>query len=114
TGLQGFWLAGDFATYGDGAETASTASDQILPLVTNSTGIYIANVNVQSITVTVRLFARNGSEIAPPVTQSIVGRALFGALPSTLFPSADFSQAGHIRVTSTGAFAATSVVGGFL
>src|SRR5207249_3630764 len=28
TGLQGFWLAGDFVSYGDGAEAAVAAADQ--------------------------------------------------------------------------------------
>ena len=28
-GLQGFWLGGDFVNYGDGAEAASAAPDQI-------------------------------------------------------------------------------------
>src|SRR5439155_807672 len=46
TGLQGFWLAGDFVTYTDGAEAAVPGSDQILPLVTNATEVNIANVNV--------------------------------------------------------------------
>src|SRR5438128_585292 len=31
-GLQGFWFAGDFATFADGAEAAASSTELVLPL----------------------------------------------------------------------------------
>src|SRR5262245_18966758 len=43
TGLQGFWLNYNGAlTFLDGAETASTATDQIVPLVAGTTDLNVA------------------------------------------------------------------------
>ena len=43
TGLQGFWLGGDFVTYANGAEAAGTTSELIFPLVAEHTEINVAN-----------------------------------------------------------------------
>jgi len=113
-GLQGFWLGGDFVNYGDGAEAASAAPDQILPLVTSQTEVNITNINTGSITVSIRLFGNDGIELASAITRTIAGRGAFQEQVSVLLPAVNLSQAGYIRLTSTGASAATSVVSGFL
>jgi len=109
-GLQGFWLGGDFVNYGDGAEAASAAPDQILPLVTSQTEVNITNINTGSITVSIRLFGNDGIELASAITRTIAGRGAFQEQVSALLPAVNLSQAGYIRLTSTGAFAATTPV----
>jgi hypothetical protein len=111
-GLQGFWIGGDFSTYADGADGAIPATDQILPLVAGQTEINIANPGNSTITVTIHLRTANGAESSAPLTQNIPPLGIFQSQVSTIFPSADLTQAAHVRITSPGAFAATSVVTG--
>jgi hypothetical protein len=113
-GLQGFWIGGDFSTYTDGADGAVAATDQILPLVAGQTEINIANPGNSTITVTIHLRGADGVESSAPVTRDIPALGIFQSQVSAIFPSADLTQPTHIRVTSPGPFAATSVVTGLL
>jgi hypothetical protein len=114
SGLQGFWIGGDFATYTDGAEAAIPGNDQILPLVAPRTEINIANPGTSTISVTIHLRELNGVEFAAPVTRIIPGLGVFQAMASAIFPNVDFTQPTHLRLDSAGLFVATSVVSGLL
>jgi hypothetical protein len=114
SGLQGFWIGGDFSTYTDGADGAVPATDQILPLVAGQTEINIANPGNSTITVTIHLRGASGLESSEPLTRDIPAMGIFQSQVSAIFPSANLTQPTHIRMTSPGAFAATSVVTGLL
>jgi hypothetical protein len=114
TGLQGFWIGGDFSTFTDGADGSIAATDQILPLVAGQTEINIANPGASAITVTIRLRGANGTESATAVTRDIPALGIFQSQVLAIFPSANLGQPTHIRITSPGAFVATSVVTGLL
>ncbi|PYS36335.1 MAG: hypothetical protein DMG14_24770, partial [Acidobacteria bacterium] len=82
SGLPAFWLAGDFDNYGDGAEAAAFAGDQVFPLTDGltdpaDTEISIANINPGSVFATMRLFSRTGTALTP-LTNELV--APFGVL----------------------------------
>jgi len=115
SGLQGFWIGGDFSTFVDGAEGAVPATDQILPLVAAQTELNIANPGVSAITVTIRLLGTLGQAAASTITRDIPALGVFQSQASAIFPGANLAQPTHIRITSTGsAFVATSVVTGLL
>jgi hypothetical protein len=114
SGLQGFWIGGDFSTYTDGADGAVAATDQILPLVAEQTEINIANPGSSAITVTIRLRGASGVESSAAVTRDIPALGIFQGQVLAIFPGANLAQPTHIRITSPGAFAATSVVTGLL
>lgn len=112
-GLRGFEITGDFATFTDGAGPANPASDQILPVATANTEINVANTSSTALIVSITLMGRNGSSMGN-VTRNLATLGALQSVLSDLFPSADFSLAGYVRLTSTAPFAATSVVRGFL
>ena len=114
SGLQGFWIGGDFSTFTDGADGAVPAADQVLPLVAQQTEINIANPNSSAISVTIHLRESNGVELSTPVTATIPGFGVFQSTASATFPGATFTEPKHIRVNSAGQFVATSVVRGLL
>jgi len=114
TGLQGFWIGGDFSSYTDGADGAVAAADQVLPLVAGRTEINIANPGNLTITVTIHLRRADGVESSAAVTRDIPSLGIFQSQVSAIFPAADLTQPTHIRISATGAFAATSVVTGLL
>ncbi len=93
SGLQGFWLGGDFATFTDGAEAAATATDVIFPLVTQNTEINIANATATSNSVAIRLFGADGTELATAVTRPISGNGVLQSQASALFPPANLDDA---------------------
>lgn len=68
SGLQGFWVGGDFATYTDGADSTPAMSDLVFPLVTTNTELNIANTTATSNNVTIRIFGADGVELAPAVS----------------------------------------------
>lgn len=114
SGLQGFWIGGDFSTYTDGADGALPASDQVFPLVAPQTEINIANPGSSPISVTIHLREPGGLEFSAPVTAIIPGLGVFQSMASAIFPTGNFVQATHIRVNSSALFVATSVVRGLL
>lgn len=114
TGLQGFWLGGDFATYTDGGDAAVSAADMVFPLVAGQTEINITNTGATANTVTIRLRGANGTDVASSAAATIPARGIYQVQASAIFPGADFSQATYIKVSGTSAFAGTSVIRGFL
>ena len=114
SGLQGFWIGGDFSAYTDGAEGAVSGTDQILPLAAGQTEINVANLGNAAITVTIRLRGANGVDSSSAITRDIAALGIFQSQVSAIFPSANLTQPTHVRITSSGPFAATSVVTGLL
>lgn len=128
TGLQGFWLGGDFAGFNfmDGADAApGVAQELVFPLATASTEINIANLatttgssgSVQNITntFTIRLLGSNGIEQFPPVVISNVApNGIYKNTLVNIFPSANFTSAVYVRVTGSGAMTGTSVTTDFI
>src|SRR5262249_52039214 len=107
SGLQGFWIGGDFATYTDGADAAAVAVDLVFPLVAGQTEINIANLAPAGATatgvlnVTLRLLGLNGVELGTPVPKMVGRLGAYQAKVSELFPSADLSQAAYIRASGS-------------
>ena len=113
TGLQGFWLGGDFTTFTDGAAAAQTATDLIFPLVASDTELNIANTTAAQTTVAISLRETGGTELASS-SQTIAGMGVFKGDASSVFSGADLTQATHIRMTAAAAISATAIVDGFL
>ena len=113
TGLQGFWLGGDFTTFTDGAEAAPSAVDLIFPLVASDTEINIANTVSTQATVTISLRQADGKELASK-PRKIAGMGVFQSAASTLFSGVDLTQATHVRMTAPTAISATAIVNEFL
>ena len=113
TGLQGFWLGGDFTTFTDGAEAAPSAVDLIFPLVASETEINIANTASTQATLTISLRQGDGTELAS-TTQAIAGMGVFQSAAAALFSGADLTQATHVRMTAATAISATAIVNEFL
>lgn len=114
SGLQGFWLGGDFASFTDGAEAASSATDVIFPLITQNTEINVANTSAASNNITIRLFGSDGAELAAAATRTIPANGVFQSQASALFPTANLDNARYIRVTGSAALCGTAVISGYL
>jgi len=114
SGLQGFWVGGDFATFTDGADSAPASNDLVLPLVTTNTEVNIANTSSGVNNVTIRLFGEGGTELATAATRSIVTNGVFQSPASALFPGTNLDNARYIRVTGGTGLAGTAVISGFL
>jgi hypothetical protein len=65
SGLQGFWIGGDFVnlTRGDGAAAAPLSAEQVFPWVPVLNELNIANPNASPISVTIRAFNETGVEV---------------------------------------------------
>ena len=113
TGLQGFWIGGDFATFTDGAEAAPSVASSMFPLVASSTEINIANTAATTASVTISLRQGDGTEMASSL-ETIAGMGVFQSSAASLFSSVDLSQATHILMTGGASVAATAIVSDFL
>ncbi len=117
TGLQGFWLnyAGD-VSFIDGAEAASTALDQVVPLVAPSTELSITNTGATSNSVTINLFGEAGTALGSAVTTSIPSNGVYKADVATMFSAnaATMANARYLRVTGTLPVATTALVRNYL
>ncbi len=117
SGLVGFWLVFDnaFAVSGDGAEAASAATTQVIPMVAGTTELNIANPNSTSQNVQIELVGQNGGLLAPMASPpSISANGIYRVDVSTLFPGVSMDNARYIRITSTSAVASCAVVKGLL
>jgi hypothetical protein len=114
TGLQGFWIGGDFATYTDGAGTATEANNLVFPLVSGQTEINLTNLDHASSISTFHLVEKSGKDVGPVITRSLVPYAAYQSRVSDLFGNVDISEAMYVRVVATTLVAGTEVVRGFL
>src|SRR5436190_9286294 len=118
-GLQGFWFAGNFSTFADGAEAALSSAELVLPLVAPQSEINIANTGTTDVTVLMNLLGADGTDSDMPFPQLIRAKGFFRGQVSALFPRVDdFSIVTHMRITcacSNGSpFAATMIARDFI
>jgi hypothetical protein len=115
TGLQGFWLGGDFDSRMDGAETSPVAQEFIFPLATADTELSLVNLATSTNALTIRLYGSDGTELtATPATQNVPPNGAFKAELDTIFTTANFTNARYVKVTGTGSFTGTTVVFDFI
>jgi hypothetical protein len=116
SGLQGFWLAGDFATFTDGAEAAPSSSELVVPLMAPQSEIDIANTSNADIVVVMHLLGADGGDLGvAPRPQLIKAMGFFRGddVLQLFYPIADFSVATHMRIeckcSNANPFAATLI-----
>jgi hypothetical protein len=114
SGLQGFWLAGDFANFTDGADAAASSAELILPIVTPQSEIHIANTGTNPVTVVMTLYGEEGFVLAPVAVQRIPPKGFYKAESSVLFGSTNLATATHVKLTCVNPFAATVIVRDFI
>ena len=113
TGLQEFWIGGDFATFTDGANAAPSAANVMFSLVASSMEINVVNTAATQKSVTISVRQADGTEMASSL-QTISGMGVFQSSAASLFSAVDVSQATHILMTGGVSIAATAIVSEFL
>lgn len=106
SGLQGFWLGGNFTTFLDGADAAPSSPELVLPLVSAQSEIHVANTGVDDVTLLIQLYGDDGQELAPPFPQRIRPKGSFKSETATLFPGTNLALARYVRLTCLNPFAA--------
>jgi hypothetical protein len=117
-GSQAFWLNYDSAvTFLDGAEADqldTIGPDQVIPLVAGQAELNVINPNGIRVPLIIRLFGDSG-ELAPAFTPELPVAGGLQTQVSTIFPTADMTQARYIRVRTPGApIGCLVVIRGFL
>ena len=112
--LRGFWLGGDWVNTTDGTETAASASQLVLPLVTAQTEIDLVNTTQSSEAILIRLYGSEGQEIAEPHIDALSPFGFYKARAATIFSTADLTQATHAKVTCAVSCAASALVSNFV
>jgi len=98
-GLQGFWFAGNFVTFADGAEAAASSSELVLPLVAPQSEINIVNTGTVDITVLLDILGPEGFDLDKPYPQLIPAGGFFSKDVASLFPKlVDLTFATHMRL----------------
>jgi hypothetical protein len=113
SGLQGFWFAGDFSSFGDGAEAAPSSTELVLPLINPGSEIDITNTGTSDVTLLLNLLGTDGFDIAMPFPQRLPPKGFLKADMSALFTGLDdYSLPSHMRITCgcTGTAIAATVV----
>ncbi|HYR91212.1 MAG TPA: hypothetical protein VE422_44565 [Terriglobia bacterium] len=113
-GLQGFWMAGDWATFMDGADAASSSPELVVSIVTSQTELHMANTGTNPVVAQVRVYGEDGLQLAPPVIQVIPPKGFFKSDVSTLFPFLNLAIATHLKLTCVNPFAALVIVHNFI
>lgn len=115
TGLQGFWLGGDFANIMDGAEAAPVGTEFIFPLATSTTELNVANISGTTNTLTIRIYGTAGTELATAITPTALGaNGIYKSTLAAAFPTVNFTNAMYVKVTGTGTITGTSVAVDFI
>jgi hypothetical protein len=118
TGLQGFWLGGDFSSVNflDGAEAAPVGQEFIFPLATAATELNLANLSINSNNFTIAVYgaAPAGGLSLFNTTQSVPAKGIYKTTLAGLFPTLNFADAMYVKVTGTGSFTGTTVVTDFI
>jgi hypothetical protein len=111
SGLQGFWIGGDFVnlTRADGATSAALSMDQVFPYVpTVATQLHIANPNGFAISITIRAFSDSGGEVGTH-TRLVAAKAVVQLEVSSIVPTGGIA---YMRVSGTSLFASLTVLQG--
>lgn len=115
SGVQGFWLGGDFSTYADGAAAATPASDQVFPFVTSRTEISIVNPGMSSALTLIAIRGIDGQFLGSPLLRTIPAQGVLQEPVGVLFPGIDFATAKpNIRIIAVSPVSATAMVRDFL
>jgi hypothetical protein len=110
TGLQGFWIGGDFVnlTRGDGAVSSPLSTDQVFTFLPASTEISVLNPNASSISITIKGYNDSGAEVGTNI-RTVASKAVSQFDIATVIQS---GTAAYLRITGTGPFAALAVLRG--
>ncbi len=100
TGLRGFWLAGNFATFGDGAEAGTATPEMVLPVITDQTDLSLLNPGPEDTAILIKLYGASGQELAEPAVRVLPPKGSFRGRTTTLFSPLDWSVATHARIVS--------------
>jgi hypothetical protein len=118
-GMQAFFLNYDSGiTSLDGAEAASydtIGSDQVIPLIAESTELNVVNTSAARLQLTIRLFGVDG-QIGTTVNRDVAVAGAFQSDVATLFPSVNMAQARYVRIQTGSAFSliiSCAVIRGF-
>jgi hypothetical protein len=106
SGLQGFWVGGDFTSFTDGAAAASSSDELVLPLVSPQSEIHIANTGAEDVTVLIETYGDEGFELAIPYPQHIKPKGFFRAELSTLVRPPNLGVVRYVRLRCLNPFAA--------
>ena len=114
--LQGFMAFGDFVGTVGGIGPPVSATDQILPFVSDTFDFHAVNPNNFPITLAIRFYSAEGFAVGQPINQAIPAN---GAYRATLLDlprgvGASYASARYAKVASTGNFATTNIVSNFL
>jgi hypothetical protein len=114
--LSAFWLGGDFTDNVDGAATAATGEDLIVPVATADSELNIVNPSAGPLTMVIRLYRSDGTEASLPAIRPLTPKGSFRATLSSLFSPAALTSASHARVSCQCGrpFAASIIVRNYL
>lgn len=115
SGIQGMTIGGNFVNQVDGTASADPASDQIFPLLGNTTTIAIANPLPATLNLTVNVFNSMGNEIIASVNLTLPGFG-WAAEPIMDLPSQGqqiTTDGSYVRITADGVFSATAMISGY-
>jgi hypothetical protein len=110
SGLQGFWLSGDFVNLNraDGAVSAPLTFDQVFPFFPIVSDLSIINPNPVVTTVNIRAYSESGAEIGN-TPRMIPARGILQVALASIIQSGTLA---YLRVTGNPGFAASIVVRG--
>jgi hypothetical protein len=115
SGLKGFTIGGDFANNVDGTAGAEGASDQVFPLIGNTTTIALANPTAATLTLTLSFLTAAGGEIPPALSLTLFPHAsLVQPLLDLPWFGQQYAGATYVRITGSCDFAATALVAQYL
>ncbi len=116
TGLQGFWLGGDYSTFMDGAEAAPSSANLVLPLVSPQSEIHVANTGFDAVTVVFEVYGDDGFLLpqSREFPQYIPPKGFFKREASEIFPGVNLNPGRHVRLRCANPFAAVVIARNYL
>ena len=118
-GMQAFFLNYDSGiTSLDGAEAASydtIGSDQVIPLIAESTELNVVNASASRLQLSIRLFGIDG-QIGAAVNRDVGVAGAFQSDVAALFPAVNMTQARYVRIQTGSPFSlitSCAVIRGF-
>ena len=116
TGLQGFWLGGDYITFMDGAEAAASSANLVLPLVSPQSEIHVANTGFDGVTVVFEVYGDDGFllPLSREFPQYIPPKGFFKREAAEIFPGVNLGPGRHVRLRCTNPFAALVIARNYL
>jgi len=102
-GLDGFFAAGDFATWVTGLGALTPSADQVLP-VSGSTLMGVANPGTSAASVSIKAYDSNATQVGTTITKTVPPKGFYDAEADDgiIFGSGPLSTVKHLRITATG------------